>query len=134
MIQITETLSIPDKQIRRRFVRAEGDRGQNKDHDAIAVELRFDITKSSLPLDIRERLLRIAGKHVTAAGVLRVMSKASRSQAKNLTLARTRLLRLLKRAASAPKVRRITRPPLIEREVRLAAKHMRAEIKRLRHP
>jgi ribosome-associated protein len=134
MIQITDTLALPESQIRRRFVRAEGARGQNKDHDAIAVELRFDITKSPLPLDVRERLIRIGGKHVTDAGVLLVLSRASLSQAKNTALARARLLRLLKRAAVPPKLRRVTRPPLIEREARLSAKHLRAEIKRLRHP
>jgi ribosome-associated protein len=124
MIQITDAIALPDREVTQRFVRATGDRGQNANRDATAVELRLDIRKSSLPLDVRERLICLAGRHVTQAGVLMIVSRASNS----------RLLALLKRAARPPKTHRLPVVPAPIREDRLVSKHRRAAVKRSRHP
>lgn len=134
MIQINDSLSIPDGQVTEWFARAVGDRRQNLVKNATAVELRLHIGKSSMPLKVKARLRRIAGKHVTTDGLLRIVSRSSKSQATNRLLARTRLVRLLKRAATPLKTRIASRPSLAEREARLAAKHLRAAVKRLRKP
>ena len=127
MIQITDSITLPDREVTQRFVRATGDRGQNVNKDATAVELRLDIRKSSLPLLVRERLIRLAGKHVTKAGVLMIVSRASNSQGTNRETAHARLLALLKRAARPPKQHRATVTPRPVREQRLTSKHRRAE-------
>jgi ribosome-associated protein len=134
MIQITDSIALPDREVRQRFVRAEGDRGQNVNRDATAVELRLDIRKSSLPYEIQERLARLAGRHVTKAGVLMIVSRTSSSQSRNRETARARLLALLKRAAKPPEVRRATVTPELVREDRLASKHRQAAVKRRRKP
>jgi ribosome-associated protein len=51
MIAITDTLSIADSEVEERFVRSSGPGGQNVNKVATAVELRFNVFKSSLPDD-----------------------------------------------------------------------------------
>ena len=132
MIPITSTLAVADSEITERFVRAMGSRGMNPRQEATAVELRFDVGASSLPDDMKARLIRLGGRTVTNHGVLVVMSRALRSQAINRTIAHERLVALLRRAAVAPRMRRQTRPRRIERERRLALKHARGAVKQLR--
>jgi len=132
MVKVTDRLSLADREIDERFVRSVGSRGQNVDKDATAVELRVDIRKSSLPSDVKERLVALSGRHVTTNGVLVVVSRASRSQAENRELARRRLVALLKRAATPPKPRKSRRPDSVSREQRLASKKWRSATKRLR--
>ena len=132
MMQITNTVVLADREIKERFVRSIGARRQNVDKDATAVELRVDIGKSSLPADVKERLRALSGRHVTTEGVLVVVSRALRSQARNRQAARARLVALLKRAAAPPKTRKATTPGSAAREERLASKERRGAIKRRR--
>ena len=132
MIRITDSIALPDSAIAQRFVRATGDGGQNANRDATAVELRFNIRASSLPRDMQARLIALGGRHVTKAGVLMIVSRASGSQAENRETAHARLLALLKRAAKAPRIRRPTQLPTPVREDRLGAKHRQAAVKRSR--
>lgn len=132
MIRITDSIAIPERAVTQRFVRATGDRGQNVNKDATAVELRLNIPLSSLPGDVQARLIALGGRHVTKAGVLMVVSRASGSQAVNRKSAHARLLALLKRAARSPKVRRPTGLPTPVREDRLEVKHWKGMVKRSR--
>lgn len=68
MIRITEDVVIEDREINERFVRASGPGGQNLRKEATAVELSMDIGASSLPPDVRDRLITFAGRGVTASG------------------------------------------------------------------
>ena len=61
MIQVTDTIILNDREINERFVRARGPGSQNVNKDATAVELRIDIGKSSLPPDVKERLIALGG-------------------------------------------------------------------------
>src|ERR1700694_5858153 len=110
MIQVTDTIVLDDREIKERFVRATGPSGQNVNKDATAVELRVDIGRSSLPPDLKERLIALAGRHVTTEGMLVVVSRVYRSQAQNRDAARARLVTLLKRAAKPAKKRKATKP------------------------
>src|ERR1700681_566570 len=101
-MRVTEALAVDDRNIKERFVRASGPGGQNVKKEATAVELRVDIARASLPPDVKERLLALAGRHVTTEGVLVLVSRAYRSQAQNREAAHARLLALVERAAEAP--------------------------------
>ncbi len=132
MIRVTESITLDDREVDERFVRAMGPGGQNVRKEATAVELRLDIGASSLPQDARDRLKALAGRAVTTDGVLVVVSRARRSQAENRETARARLVALLQRAAALPKKRRPTKPRRAVREERLSSKKLRGAVKRSR--
>ncbi|HYT76697.1 MAG TPA: alternative ribosome rescue aminoacyl-tRNA hydrolase ArfB [Vicinamibacterales bacterium] len=106
-MRITNDLVVDDHEIKERFVRSMGADGQNPRRKATAVELRFDIGRSSLPADVRARLIGLGGRHVTADDVLVVVSRRYRSQVRNREAARKQLLQLL-REASEPIAERVS--------------------------
>jgi len=132
MIPITQTLSIDERELEERFVRASGPGGQNVNKVATAVELRFDVRASALPQSMKDRLAALAGSRMTADGVLLIDSREHRTQKQNREEARARLLVLLRAAAVKPKRRKATRPKPAAREKRLVAKKKRGEVKALR--
>ena len=131
-LEVTPWLTIPDGALEERFVRASGPGGQNVNKVATAVELRFNVGASSLPPQVKERLMVLAGKRMTADGILIIDSREHRTQAQNRDAAHARLIALVKRAATRPKVRRPTRPRAAAREQRLATKKRRSAVKKLR--
>jgi ribosome-associated protein len=132
MLRITDSIIVNDREVEERFVRATGSGGQNLRKEETAVELRLDIAGSSLPADVKARLLALAGRGVTTDGVLVVVSRVHRSQAENREAARVRLTALLRRAATPPTKRRLTKPRRSVREARLASKKQRGVVKRAR--
>ncbi len=132
MLQITPAIALDEKDLDERFVRASGPGGQNVNKVATAVELRFDIRASSLPADVKARLIVLAGKRVTADGVLLIDSREHRTQAQNREAARVRLAALVRHASHRPRKRRPTRPSPGSREKRLESKKRRSEVKRTR--
>ena len=80
LIQITDAITLYEREIDERFVRASGPGGQNVNKVATAVELRFDVGVSSLPTDVKARLRVLAGSRMTAAGVLVLDSREHRTQ------------------------------------------------------
>ena len=129
MISITDTIALRDDEIEERFVRASGPGGQNVNKVATAVELRFDVGTSSLPSDVKARLITLAGSRVTADGVLTLDSREHRTQTMNREAARGRLVELIRRAMVKPRVRKPTKPTKTAREQRLTEKKQRAGIK-----
>ena len=123
---------LDDREVQERFVRASGPGGQNVNKVATAVELRFDVQGSSLPPDVKQRVIALGGRRMTADGVLVIDSRVHRTQGRNREAARTRLVALLRRAAKRPKARRPTRPKAAAREKRLATKKKRSTVKALR--
>lgn len=129
MLQISPSLAIDEREIDERFVRASGPGGQNVNKVATAVELRFDIRASSLPDEVKSRLLTVAGKRVTFDGVLLIDSREHRTQGQNREEARSRLVALIRRAARPLRKRTATRPTLASREKRLTSKKHRGQVK-----
>jgi len=132
VIRITDNIAIDDREIDERFVRASGPGGQNVNKVSTAVELRFDVNASSLPFDVRDRLVKLAGNRLTSGGVLLIDSREHRTQGQNREAARARLVALLQHAARRPRTRRPTKPKRAAKEKRLESKRQRSEVKTLR--
>src|SRR5437867_2504543 len=129
MLHVTPTIVLRDDELDERFVRASGPGGQNVNKVATAVELRFNVAASGLPEDVKARLVALAGRRLSADGVLLIDSREHRTQTQNREAARARLVALLQHAARRPRTRRPTRPKRAAREKRLESKRHRGEVK-----
>jgi ribosome-associated protein len=132
MLEITSSLKIDERELQLEFIRASGPGGQNVNKVATAVQLRFDLRASSMPEDVKSRLIRIAGKRITNEGILVIEARRFRTQEQNRDDAIQRFVELVRKAALKPKPRRKTKPTQASKEARLKAKKRRGEIKKVR--
>jgi ribosome-associated protein len=132
MLQITSSLQIDEKELQFEYVRASGPGGQNVNKVATAVQLRFNVGASSLPGDVKTRLIKLAGKKMTNEGILVIEAKRFRTQEQNREDAINRFSELVRKSAAIPKKRTKTTPTKASRDRRLKEKKQRGMIKKTR--
>jgi ribosome-associated protein len=122
-------------ELRFEFFRSSGPGGQNVNKVATAVRLRFDVRNStSLPPEVKARLLRLAASRLTDDGVLLIEARRFRTQEQNREDAFARLTAWIAKASTAPRPRRATKPSRASRQRRLDAKQRHSSAKRQRRP
>jgi ribosome-associated protein len=132
-LTVTPGLVIPDDELSLSFVRASGPGGQNVNKVSSAVQLRFELGRSSvLSEPVKARLRALSGRRLTSEDALLIVARSHRTQESNRRDAQERLAELIRRALVAPTPRRATKPTRAARERRLEHKAGRQKTKRLR--
>jgi ribosome-associated protein len=131
MIKVTETISLNDNEIEEDFIRSPGPGGQHVNKTESAVQLRFNARRSkALSNAVYLRLVPLAGSRLTKDGVIVITANQFRERDRNRADALTRLLDLIRAAATPPKRRRATKPTKGSKERRLEGKQRRGETKK----
>ena len=125
-------MRLPEDSLSFQFVRSSGPGGQHVNKVASAVQLRLDLDKSGLPVPIRDRLVRLAGKRATTNDEIIIVAERFRSQHRNRADALQRLQALVDSAWHRPKRRIKTKPSKSARMRRLDTKKLHGHKKRLR--
>ena len=123
---------IDEREVDMSAIRAQGAGGQNVNKVSSAIHLRFDITASSLPDDIKVRLLDLNDSRLTLDGVLVLKAQQHRTQEMNRADALMRLQEVVEGVSRPPKTRRATKPTYGSKQRRLQGKSQRSETKSLR--
>ena len=129
---LRNTVLVDEREVEFSAIRAQGAGGQNVNKVSSAVHLRYDSPASSLPSDVKERLLALRDSRITQEGVLVLKAQQHRTQEMNRADALARLQAVVDSVATPARVRRATKPSYGSKQRRLEGKSQRSEIKRSR--
>lgn len=132
MIRLSNALVIPEHEIEFSAIRAQGAGGQHVNKTSSAVQLRFDVRRSHLPVEIKQQILSMSDQRISSQGVIVIKAQTHRSQEKNRQEALARLKAMLDKALLRKKPRRPTRPTRSSVKKRLESKQQRGKVKNLR--
>jgi ribosome-associated protein len=110
-------------------IRAQGAGGQNVNKVSSAAHLRFDVGASTLPDDIKQRLLAVADQRITEGGVIVIKAQSHRSLPRNQADALARLQSLVDEVLVPDVPRRATKPTRASKRRRLEGKAIRGQTK-----
>lgn len=125
-------VQVDEREVDIKAIRAQGAGGQNVNKVSSAVHLRFDVAASSLPDEIKERLLALSDQRLTQDGVIVIKAQQYRTQEANRLDALGRLQELVDGVAEVRRARRATKPTWSSRQRRLEGKSQRSGVKALR--
>jgi ribosome-associated protein len=136
MITITNNqgrkISIPMSELEFTAMRSTGPGGQHVNKTSSAVQLRFDVESSSLPLFVKSKLMMMSDHRITTGGEIVIKVMDDRSQILNRETAIERFKEIIIKAAFVPKRRKPTKPTKSSIEKRIKSKKIRSEVKKMR--
>ena len=134
MIYISPDIRLHDTEIEFEAIRSGGPGGQHVNKTSTAIHLRFDVNASSLPGEVKQRLLRSNDQRISKEGVIVINAQEARSQVRNREEAVERLKEMIQAALRVPKKRIPTKPGKGARQKRMDTKTQRGRVKNLRKP
>ncbi len=132
MLQISSNVAIADSELEITAIRAQGPGGQKVNKVSTALQLRFDISASSLPQLYKQRLLALSDQRITKQGVIVIKAQKFRSQERNREELLERLRQLIVGAVKVQKRRHLTKPTRSSQRKRMDSKSARGKQKNLR--
>ena len=132
MIYVDKNIELGDWEVEISAIRAQGPGGQNVNKVSSAIQLRFDIRRSSLPAYYKYKLLQLSDSRISKNGVLTIKAQTYRTQTQNKEDTIARLVALIKTAGVRTKKRKPTKPSAGANKRRLEKKVQRGKVKAMR--